>query len=113
MPDVPVNPCAPKHGWCTLQRPRILPYRAVRIAGIELTYRAVLALAAQLRQHGYECTAISIERAFDAVAHDYALSIEQREQVLRSLDNRPDRHLGQLRERLLGKHVDEARRELV
>jgi len=34
-------------------------------------------------------------------------------QVLRSLDNRPDRHLGQLRERLLGKHVDEARRELV
>jgi len=66
----------------------------VRIAGIELTDRAVLALAAQLRQHGYECTAISIERAFDAVAHDYALSIEQREQVLRSLDNRPDRQLG-------------------
>ena len=85
----------------------------MRIAGIELTDRAVLALAAQLRQHGYECTAISIERAFDAVAHDYALSIEQREQVIRSLDNRPDRQLGQLRERLLGKHVDQARRELV
>ena len=108
-----MSPCRAKHEGAHFQRPRILPYRAVRIAGIELTDRAVLALAAQLRQHGYECTAISIERAFDAVAHDYALSIEQREQVLRSLDNRPDRQLGQLRERLLGKHVDEARRELV
>jgi len=76
----------------------------VRIAGVELDDRAVLELARLLRRHGFESTALGLERAFDAVAPDYGLRIPQREQVLRALDERPAGPLAQLRGLLLEEH---------
>ncbi len=77
------------------------PHTHVKIAGIEVPDRAVLELAMLLRQHGFEHTAISLERAFDTVSPYYALSVEQREQIVLALDDPPAEVLSRLRGVLL------------
>ena len=81
----------------------------MRLAGIELTDSLVLELAALLRGARFTDVAETLERAFVTHQLDVALTIPEREQILRVLDGPPDGPLARLRGVLLEEHVGRIR----
>ncbi len=74
------------------------------LAGIPVADKAVLQLAASLREAELVDTAETLERAYDREARIVALDIPDREGILRVLEEYPDELL-QLRATLLQAHV--------
>lgn len=63
---------------------------SVRLAGIPIADRDVLELARNLRDAGFAETAETLEDAYDAERGVLALTIADREAILRALDDPPD-----------------------
>jgi hypothetical protein len=82
------------------------------LAGIPVPDRDVLELARLLREARFDDTAEWLEAAFDREARIVALTIPQREEILRALDDPPD-GLAELRGVLLDEHEGRARQGLV
>ncbi len=74
------------------------------LAGIPVADKAVLHLAASLREADLIFTAERLERAYDREARIVALDIPDREAILRVLEDCPE-ELGELRATLLQEHV--------
>ena len=74
------------------------------LAGIPVADRAVLQLAASLREAELVDTAERLERAYDREARIVALDIPDREAILRVLEDCPE-ELAELRATLLQEHV--------
>ena len=74
------------------------------LAGIPVADRAVLHLAASLREAELVFTAERLERAYDREARIVALDIPDREAILRVLEDCPE-ELAELRATLLQEHV--------
>ena len=74
------------------------------LAGIPVADRAVLHLAASLRQAELVETAERLEHAYDREARIVALDIPDREAILRVLEDCPE-ELAELRATLLQEHV--------
>ena len=74
------------------------------LAGIPVADRAVLHLAASLREAELVRTAERLERAYDREARIVALDIPDREAILRVLEDCPE-ELAELRATLLQEHV--------
>jgi hypothetical protein len=76
----------------------------VWLAGIPVADKAVLHLAASLREAELIHTAERLERAYDREARIVALDIPDREAILRVLEDCPE-ELVELRATLLQEHV--------
>ena len=74
------------------------------LAGIPVADRAVLHLAASLREAELVDTAELPERAYDREARIVALEVSDREAILRVLEDCPE-ELAELRATLLQEHV--------
>ena len=74
------------------------------LAGIPVADRAVLLLAASLREAELTFAAERLERAYDREARIIALDIPDREAILRALEDCPE-ELAELRAMLLQEHV--------
>ena len=72
----------------------------------------VLELARLLRVAGFDATAEWLEAAYDREAKIVALTIAEREQIIRALDDPPD-GLAELRGVLLAEHEGRVRQGLV
>jgi hypothetical protein len=70
------------------------------LAGIPVRDQDVLELALLLRKAGVEATAETLERAYDLETKVLALTIPEREQMIRALDDPPE-NLAELRGVLL------------
>jgi hypothetical protein len=86
---------------------------SVLIAGVRIDAMHVLRLPALLREHGFEHTALNLERTFDAASDAFALTSEEREQILRCLEDTSDAQLGGLRAVLVQEHSGRQRDGLV
>jgi hypothetical protein len=84
----------------------------VQLAGVPVSDRDILELARLLRDASFSDTAEWLEDAFDREARIVALTIAQREQILRTLDDPPD-GLAELRGVLLAEHEGRVRQGLV
>jgi len=73
------------------------------LAGIPVRDADVLELARLLREAGFVDTAEWLEAAYDREAKIVALTIAEREQIIRALDDPPD-GLAELRGMLLAEH---------
>ena len=73
------------------------------LAGIPVDHRAVLHLAASLREPELVDTTERLERAYDREARIAALDVPDREAILRALDDSPEELL-ELRATLLQEH---------
>ena len=78
------------------------------LAGIPVRDRLVLEIARRLRESGDDRLGETLERAYDAVKTEVGLTIENREAILRALDDPPD-ELSELRSVLLTEHVGRKR----
>ncbi len=78
--------------------------RCMWLAGIPVADKAVLQLAASLRQAELVDTAEILERAYDREARIVALEVTDREAILRVLEECPEELL-ELRATLLQEHV--------
>jgi hypothetical protein len=61
----------------------------MRLAGIAVPHRDVLELALLLRAAGFTETAERLENAYDLETKILALTIAEREQIIRALDEAP------------------------
>ena len=86
------------------QRHERLRSSVTLLAGIPVADRAVLHLAASLREAEFVGTAVRLERAYDREARIVALDIPDREAILRVLEDCPE-ELAELRATLLQEHV--------
>ena len=59
------------------------------LAGLEVRDADVLALARQLRHSGFAETAERLERAYDRETRVLALTLDERDEILRALDEAP------------------------
>jgi hypothetical protein len=84
----------------------------VLLAGIHVDDRLVLDLARRLREAGLDDTAEVLEDGYDGGRPAPALTIPDREAILRVLDDPPD-ELGELRGVLLHEHEWRTREGLV
>ena len=84
----------------------------MQLAGVPVPDRDVLELARLLREAGFDDTAGRLEDTCDREAKVIALTIPEREQILRALDDPPD-GLTELRGVLLDKHEGRLRQGLV
>jgi len=82
------------------------------LAGIPVADKNVLELARLLREAGFDDGAERLEGAWDAETKVLALTIEDRERILRALDDPPD-GLAELRSVLLVEHEWRRREGLV
>jgi len=82
------------------------------LAGIPVRDADVLELARLLREAGFDATAEWLEAAYDREAKIVALTIAEREQIIRALDDPPD-GLAELRGVLLAEHEGRVRQGLV
>jgi hypothetical protein len=82
------------------------------LAGIPVRDADVLELARLLRGACFDATAEWLEAAYDREARIVALTIPQREEILRALDDPPD-GLAELRGVLLAEHEGRVRQGLV
>jgi len=82
------------------------------LAGISVPDKLVLELAGMLRNAGLDQTAATLETAYDAERRIVALTITDRESILRALEDCPD-GLGELRSVLLREHEWRVREGLV
>jgi len=82
------------------------------LAGVPVRDRDVLALAELLRGRGFEDTAEVLVVALEAQQTLVALTIEDRERILRVLDDPPER-FAELRGVLVSEHVWRGRERLV
>ena len=82
------------------------------LAGIPVADKAVLHLAASLREAELTFTAERLERAYDREARIVALDNPDREAILRALEDCPE-ELAELRATLLQEHVWRQREGLV
>ena len=73
------------------------------LAGIPVSDRLVLTLAAKLRDAGFHDTAVQLENAYDRETKIVELTVPAREQILRVLEGAPDQ-LATLRADLLKEH---------
>ena len=85
---------------------------AMRLAGIAVRDQDVLELALLLRAAGFAGTAGRLEDAYDLETKILALTISEREHLLRALDDPPDA-LAELRGVLLVEHEGRTRGGLV
>jgi uncharacterized protein (DUF1778 family) len=76
---------------------------SVMLAGIPVDDRLVLELAGRLRDAGFDDTAATLEDAYDTERRVVALTVPDREAIVRVLDDPPD-ELAELRGVLLRKH---------
>jgi hypothetical protein len=74
--------------------------RSVMLAGLDVRDSDVLALARQLRQAGFVETAEKLESAYDREARLIGLTLGERDEILRALEDAPVR-LALLRGQLL------------
>ena len=74
------------------------------LAGLPVAYRAVLELTRRLREIELVATAERLERAHDREAKIVALDVDDREAILRVLEDCPN-ELEELRATLLQEHV--------
>jgi hypothetical protein len=82
------------------------------LAGIPVRDQDVLELARLLREAGFDEPAEKLERAWDVESKVLALTIEDRERILRVLDDPPE-GLAELRGVLLREHEWRVREGLV
>jgi hypothetical protein len=82
------------------------------LAGIPVRDQDVLDLARLLRDAGFNETAETVEDAYDQEVKVLALTITDREAILRALDDPPD-GLAELRGVLLAEHTWRVREGLV
>jgi hypothetical protein len=75
----------------------------VQLAGISVADRLVLELARRLHDAGLDDAAETLEEAYDGARNVVALTIAEREAILRVLEDGPD-ELAELRGALLGEH---------
>jgi hypothetical protein len=73
------------------------------LAGIPVTDRYVLDLATMLRAAGHEAAAARLEAGYERQTRILALSIDEREAILRSLEDGPA-EFAELRAVLLNEH---------
>jgi hypothetical protein len=84
----------------------------MQLAGIPVRDADVLTLASLLRDTGFDETAERLEVAYDRETKILALTIADREAILRALDDQPD-GLAELRGLLLREHEWRVRHGLV
>jgi hypothetical protein len=84
----------------------------VRLAGIAVPDQNVLELALLLRKAGFDETAVRLEDAYEVEAKILALTIAEREEIIRALDDPPE-GLAELRGVLLREHEWRTREGLV
>jgi hypothetical protein len=82
------------------------------LAGLSVPDRLVLDLIGRLREAGFEDTATTLDQAYDREAKILALSITDREAILRALEDCPD-GFGELRSVLTREHEWRKREGLV
>ena len=82
------------------------------LAGIPVRDQDVLELARSLRDAGFDDTAERLENAYDLETKVLALTIVEREQILRALEDCPD-GLGELPGVLAAEHEGRVREGLV
>jgi hypothetical protein len=82
------------------------------LAGISAPDKLVLELTVSLRKAGLQNTAETLENAYDAERRIVALTITDRESILRALEECPD-GLGELRATMLREHEWHVREGLV
>jgi hypothetical protein len=82
------------------------------LAGLSVPDRDVLELAVLVRDAGFDDVAERLETAYDRETIVLALTIDDREAILRALDDPPDA-LGELRGVLLREHERRIRTGLV
>jgi hypothetical protein len=75
------------------------------LAGIPIADKLVLELARRLREAQLDFTAEALERAYDGGTTIVALTILDREAILRVLEDEPGEGLSELRGVLLKEHV--------
>ena len=75
----------------------------MQLAGIPIRDQDVLELAKLLRSAGFDDTAERLEDAYDAETKVLALTVPEREEILRALDDPPG-SLAELRGVLLREH---------
>jgi hypothetical protein len=82
------------------------------LAGIPVPDRYILELAGLARGSGFDDVADKLEKAYDLETKVLALTISDREAILRALDDPPD-GLAELRGVLLAEHEGRVRQGLV
>lgn len=85
----------------------------MHLAGVPIPDRHVLELARRLRAAGLELTAAKLEHAWSAEAKVLALDIDDREALLRAMEDWCPPELGELHAVLLQEHVGRVRDGLV
>lgn len=84
----------------------------MQLAGIPVADRDVLELARLLREAGFDATAERLQDNYDSETRVLALTILEREMILRALEDPPD-GLAELRAILLLEHEGRVRDGLV
>jgi hypothetical protein len=84
----------------------------MHLAGTPVSDRDVLELSRLLRDSGFDETAEKLETAYDRETIVLALTVPDREAIIRTLDDPPD-SLAELRGVLLREHVWRVREGLV
>ena len=74
------------------------------LAGIPVADKDVLELARLLREVGFDEVAVRLEGGYDSETKVLALTIEDRERIIRALDD-PPAGLAELRDVLLREHT--------
>jgi len=82
------------------------------LAGIPVADKDVLELARLLREAGFEDVAERLEDAYDSEVTVLALTVPEREAILRALDDPPE-GLAELRDVLLLEHESRKREGLI
>jgi hypothetical protein len=82
------------------------------LAGLTVPDRAVLELAGLVRDAGFDDVADKLETAYDRETIVLALTVPDREAIIRALDDPPD-GLAELRGVLLAEHEGRMRQGLV